>query len=54
MAKISGNTLVARALQHEGAEAVFYLAGGPMFDVMFDSMRPAFAGSTPATSRARR
>jgi acetolactate synthase-1/2/3 large subunit len=44
MAKISGNTLVARALQREGAEAIFYLAGGPMFDVMWDSMRQGIRG----------
>jgi len=36
MANVSGNTLAARALKAEGAEAVFYLAGGPMFDVMWE------------------
>lgn len=44
MGKLSGNTLVARALQAEGAEAIFYLAGGPMFDVMWESMRLGIRG----------
>ena len=44
MARISGNTLVARALQAEGAEAIFYLAGGPMFDVMWEAMRLGIRG----------
>jgi len=39
MAKISGNALLARALKEEGADAIFYLAGGPMFDVMWEAMR---------------
>jgi acetolactate synthase-1/2/3 large subunit len=33
MAKTSGNDLVAKALQDEGVETVFYLTGGPMVDV---------------------
>jgi thiamine pyrophosphate-dependent acetolactate synthase large subunit-like protein len=33
MAKVSGNDLVARALQDEGVDTVFYLTGGPMVDV---------------------
>lgn len=44
MAKISGNALVARALKQEGAEAIFYLAGGPMFDVMWEAMRLGIRG----------
>ena len=44
MGKLSGNTLVARALKAEGAEAIFYLAGGPMFDVMWESMRLGIRG----------
>ncbi len=39
MAMVTGNTLAARALKAEGAEAIFYLAGGPMFDVMWETMR---------------
>jgi thiamine pyrophosphate-dependent acetolactate synthase large subunit-like protein len=39
MASISGNALAAQALRAEGAEVIFYLAGGPMFDVMWESMR---------------
>src|SRR5262249_27358707 len=39
MAGISGNALAAQALRAEGAEGIFYLAGGPMFDVMWESMR---------------
>jgi acetolactate synthase-1/2/3 large subunit len=37
MAKVSGNALVARALRKEGVDTVFYIAGGPMFDVMWES-----------------
>lgn len=33
MAKVSGNDLVAKALQYEGVDTVFYLTGGPMVDV---------------------
>jgi len=33
MAKVNGNDLVARALQDEGVDTVFYLTGGPMVDV---------------------
>ena len=33
MAKVSGNDLVAKALQDEGVDTVFYLTGGPMVDV---------------------
>lgn len=44
MGKLTGNTLVARALKAEGAEAIFYLAGGPMFDVMWESMRLGIRG----------
>jgi thiamine pyrophosphate-dependent acetolactate synthase large subunit-like protein len=44
MARVSGNTLAARALKAEGAEAIFYLAGGPMFDVMWEAMRLGIRG----------
>ncbi|MBI3968277.1 MAG: thiamine pyrophosphate-binding protein [Chloroflexi bacterium] len=44
MAKISGNTLVARALKAEGVDTIFYLGGGPMFDVMFDSFAEGIRG----------
>ena len=33
MGKVSGNDLVAKALQDEGVDTVFYLTGGPMVDV---------------------
>ncbi len=33
MSKVSGNDLVAKALQDEGVDTVFYLTGGPMVDV---------------------
>jgi thiamine pyrophosphate-dependent acetolactate synthase large subunit-like protein len=33
MAKVNGNVLVAKALQDEGVDTVFYLTGGPMVDV---------------------
>lgn len=37
MGKVTGNALLARALKHEGVDTVFYLAGGPMFDAMWES-----------------
>src|SRR5215471_17349357 len=39
MASVTGNALAAQALRAEGAEVIFYLAGGPMFDVMWEAMR---------------
>ncbi|MBM4436212.1 MAG: thiamine pyrophosphate-binding protein [Actinobacteria bacterium] len=39
MASMTGNALAAQALRAEGAEVIFYLAGGPMFDVMWEAMR---------------
>ena len=37
MGKVTGNALLARALKQEGVDTVFYLAGGPMFDAMWES-----------------
>jgi len=37
MTKVTGNALLARALKKEGVDTVFYLAGGPMFDAMWES-----------------
>ena len=37
MGKITGNALLARSLKQEGVDTVFYLAGGPMFDAMWES-----------------
>lgn len=37
MGKVTGNALLARALKLQGVDTVFYLAGGPMFDAMWES-----------------
>ena len=44
MSEISGSQLVARQLKAEGAEAFFYIMGGPMIEVMGASMALGIRG----------
>ena len=44
MADITGSELVARALKNEGAEAFFYIMGGPMGDVEAQAIEAGIRG----------
>ncbi len=46
--KVSGNTLVGRALKQQGVDTIFFLMGGPMLDAM---MRAIAEGIRPIDVR---
>ena len=36
MVKVSGNHLIAKTLKEEGVDTLFYLMGGPDFDIVME------------------
>ena len=53
MAKVSGSYLVAKALENEGVDTVFYLMGGPISPIIAEAEKLGLTCYYAATSRLR-